>query len=219
MPHPLIQLALDVTSTEEAIMLGKKGVAVGVDWLEVGKPLVEFEGLKNVGKLADAFPGIPIVIDLMIIAGAERYVRYASELGASSVTVSALAPRKTVEDAIYAGNRYAIDVTVDLFNVPDVVEQAAYYGRLGASLMVHYGTDQKRANPSGSPITTLERVKTTTGARVSYATYDADEAVRAVQAGADVIVQGEPLLTQTGYPAGLREFVNSVRSTAAPSVG
>jgi hypothetical protein len=80
--------------------------------------------------------------------------------------------------------------------------------------MVHFGVDQKRAHPDGSPIETLRAVVDSVDVPVSYATYDLDESRRALDAGASVIVQGEPLLSAPEPRAALRDFIRLTHSHA-----
>jgi len=41
---PVIQIALDYSTIEEAIAMAKIGIQAGVDWLEVGTPLIVAQG-------------------------------------------------------------------------------------------------------------------------------------------------------------------------------
>lgn len=215
MNAPLIQVAVDTVSIESAAAIIDDALAAGADWIELGKPLVEFEGLLGLRRLRPLLEGRYVVVDAMIMSAPEKYIVAAKECGASNVTVTALAPRETVLAALEAGKRLGVHVTVDLFNVSDVVATAREYARAGADyLMVHFGVDQKRAQPDGSPINTLAEVVRSVDVPVSYATYDTDESRRAVEAGASVIVQGEPLLSVGDRRDALRRFVESTHSFA-----
>lgn len=212
MSIPLIQVAIDTVSVGAARPLIQAAVSAGADWIELGKPLIEFEGLKGVRELMPALEGKYVLLDVMIMAAPEKYIRAAQEMGARNVTVTALAPDETVEEAIAVGKRLGIDITVDLFNVADVLGKARRYADLGADyLMVHFGVDQKRAQPEGSPIQVLREVVQSVEVPVSYATYDTAESRAAVLAGASVIVQGEPLLSAPNPRQALTEFVRQTQ--------
>lgn len=215
MRQPYIQVAVDVVSLDAAGALIEDAIAAGADWIELGKPLIEFVGLRGLLELRPLLSGRYVVADAMILSAPEKYIRAAQEAGASNVTVTALAPTRTVRDAIDAGKRLGVDVTVDLFNVTDVLGAAREYARHGADyLMVHFGVDQKRENPDGSPIETLRAVVESVDVPVSYATYDLDEARRALDAGASVIVQGEPLLSIDNRRDALTHFITHIHSHA-----
>ena len=208
MNSPIVQIAIDTISVECARPLIEAAIAADADWIELGKPLVEFEGLNGLRSLGDLLAGRYVLIDTMIIAAPDKYVSAARDLGARNVTVTALAPPETVQATIASGKRHGIDVTVDLFNVRNPVEAATSARQWGAEyVMVHFGVDQKKNNPQGSPIDVLHDVVTAVDIPVSYATYDLDECRMAVEAGASVIVQGEPLLSASDPRAALSAFI------------
>src|SRR5690606_2267654 len=108
----------------------------GADWIEIGKPLIEFEGLAGVRRLGSLLEGRYVLADLMIIAAPEKYILAARDLGISNVTVTALAPEATVRATIDAGRKHGVAVTVDLFNVEDVLGQARRYSAHGADYLM-----------------------------------------------------------------------------------
>jgi 3-hexulose-6-phosphate synthase len=213
MATPLIQVAIDTTSLKSARGLISAARAAGADWIELGKPLVEFVGLNGLADLAADLDGAYVLVDLMVIAGAHKYVRAVADLGYQNVTVTGLAPDETVRETIQAGKELGVDITVDLFNVPDTVARAVVFDQMGADyLMVHFGVDQKRHSPEGSPIRLLGETVAAVRAPVSYATYDLVESRAAIAAGATVIVQGEPLISASDPRAALAEFISKSKS-------
>lgn len=210
---PIIQIAIDVTTNERAAYLTECALRAGADWIEVGNPLNKFEGVHAIRYLTERFPDAYVLVDFMILAGAKRYVTAAKERGAKNVTVTALCPDITVRETIEEGKRQGVAVTVDLFNVEDPVESAKKYEAMGADyIMVHFGVDQKRENPNASPLDTLKRVHETVKTPLSFAVYDAEEAIQAVRNGAEVIVVGEPLLSAEDPEKAMRAFVETVKA-------
>lgn len=208
MDKPIIQYALDVTTIDRALALAHQAVDAGVDWLEVGGPLIKFEGIHAIEAIHHAFPDQYIIVDFMILSGSERYIEAAKSNGANNVTITALAPDETVQEAISLCKEYKIDSTIDLFNKDNLVFHAKKYESMGANyIMVHYGVDQKKFNPDGSPISNLKKVVEQVNIPVSYATYDYVESREAVDAGASVIVQGEPLLSTSNPKEKLEQFI------------
>ena len=212
----IIQMAIDVTDNERAAFLAKCALNAGADWIEIGNPLNKFEGVHAIDYISSRFPGTYILVDFMILAGAKRYVTAAKDRGARNVTVTALCPDITVRETIEEGKRQGIDVTVDLFNVADPVEAAKKYAAMGADyIMVHFGVDQKREHPDASPLETLRIINETVDTPLSFAVYDAEEAIAAVENGADVIVVGEPLLSAPDPEKAMKEFIDKVRKGRA----
>lgn len=216
MTPPLIQVALDVMTIEDALRVGAAALAAGADWLEIGKPLVEFAGIASLGRVREAFPSAYLLADLMIIAGSPRYVGAAAALGLDNVTVTALAPERTVRAAIDAGHEHGVAVTVDLFHVADVAGQAARYAQAGADyVMVHLGADERGPDAAQRAMADLRSVLRAVSVPVSFATYSAAEAAAAAQAGAAVLVQGEPLISAPDPRAALAGFITTIK-TAPP---
>lgn len=212
MSSPLVQVALDTTSLDRAETLVDIAIAAGADWIEIGKPLVEFEGLNGVRELVARLRGHYVLLDLMIMAAPEKYIRAAQEMGASNVTVTALAPHETVAEAITVGKHLGVHITVDLFNTKNTVAEARTFAALGVDyVMVHFGVDQKRNQPSGAPIDLLADVVKAVNIPVSYASYDLSESIAAVEAGASIIVQGEPILSHPNAQTILREFIGATK--------
>lgn len=214
MDRPIIQIALDVTSIDQALTLARHAVDAGADWLEIGNPLIKFEGTHAIKALHNAFPNQYILADFMILSGSKKYVESAKPAGAMNVTITALAPDKTIQEAINLCKESEIESTVDLFNKNNLVDNAKKYEEMGADyIMVHYGVDQKKFNPNSSPIKNLKKVVEQVNIPVSYATYELSESKKAVDAGASIIVQGEPLLTTEDPKVKLEKFVRETKTT------
>jgi len=210
--NPIIQYALDVTTIEEAKKLAHYGVEEGVDWLEIGNPLIKFEGVRSLKSLREAFPNKYILADFMILSGSRRYIDIAKEYGVNNITVTALAPDETVKEAIELCEKNNLDCTVDLFHKENLLDNAKKYEEMGADyVMVHYGVDQKRLNLEKKPLKSLKEVVEHVNIPVSYATYDFYESKEAVDLGASVIVQGEPLLTSVTPQADLKKFIENTK--------
>jgi 3-hexulose-6-phosphate synthase len=213
MRRPLVQIAIDAISLDTARSMAGIAQRAGADWIEIGKPLIEYEGINGVAELVSELGSTYVLLDLMIMAAPEKYIRAAREIGAQNVMVTALAPFETVAAAITFGKQLGVDVTVDLFNTPDTLTLARRFSDLGADyLMVHFGVDQKRSRPAGSPVELLRQVVEAVDVPVSYATYDLDESLAAVAAGASVIVQGEPLTSAPEPEEALRAFIAATTS-------
>lgn len=211
----IVQVALDVVELSDARRLAQLALEAGADWLEIGKPFVEFNGIKGCKDLISAFPHAYWLMDLLVMAAPARYVQAAAALGISNVTVSALAPTVTVATAIELGRAANVAITVDLFNVPGLTARVVDYAALEPDyLMVHFGVDQKQSAPQGAPIADLAAVVAAARCPVSYATYDIDESMAAVQAGAAIIVQGEPLLSCADPASALAEFVRVTKGVS-----
>jgi len=61
---PKVQLSLDLQTMADALPTAEIAVKAGVDWLEVGTPLILGEGLHAVAQLHKKYPNHPIIADL-----------------------------------------------------------------------------------------------------------------------------------------------------------
>lgn len=212
---PIIQIAIDTTTITDAYRIADAAIKAGADWLEVGNPLIKFEGVHAIEALSRRYPGQYLLVDYMILAGAKKYIQAAKDRGARNVTICGLVPDYSIQNGIDEAKAMGMQATVDLFNSPDPVGCARKFEAMGADyVMVHFGVDQKKQFPSGSPIDVLAQVVQAVSIPVSYATYDAEESVAAVRAGASIIVQGEPLTSPANAEALLREFISRTKQAA-----
>jgi len=211
-----VGLGAFMPTVEEATRLAHAALDAGADQLEIGKPLIEFLGLQGAASIMARFPGVRFELDLMIMAAAAGFVEAAADMGAHGVTVTALVPWVTIEDAVRRGQDLGVRVCVDLFNVSDPVATARMAERTGAgAVMVHVGVDQRRHDPHYSQLNELRQVAGSLSIPVAYATYDVDEAVAAVAAGASEIVQGTPLIEADDPRAALAAFIARVKGLDA----
>ena len=84
---PVIQLAIDLFTIDEALKLAEIGVKAGVDWLEAGTPLIVKRGVDAIGAIARAFPDHPVLADYKTMDGGGRNVNNTAEQGGRIMTV------------------------------------------------------------------------------------------------------------------------------------
>src|SRR3954452_24024553 len=145
LPHPIVQLSLDLTSIEEAIDTAAIGVEAGVDWLEAGTPLILAEGLHPVEKLRARFPNHPIVADLKTMDGGYLEAEMMAKAGASFVVVMGRAHEATIRRVVDAGRDFDIRVMGDNLAAYDRVDSAKWMTPLDVDVIVHHiGFDERR---------------------------------------------------------------------------
>lgn len=215
---PIVQAAIDVLDIDSALRVAEAAARAGVDWLEVGTPLVTFAGTAAIGAIARAFPEKPVLADYKTMDGARKYVLETKAQGGRLSTVCAQAADATVRAAVDAGREADIAVVCDLINAPDVPGRAAEVEAMGVdAVYIHWGADQKSADPARDPQRDLASVVDRVRVPVGIATWSAQEAVRAVRLGAGILVIGYPIIGQTDIEDGLRRYVEAVKSAFAPA--
>ena len=186
MPEPKLQLALDHVDFHRALKAAEEGVAGGVDWVEVGTPLLKAEGLSAVRRLRARFPSVPVVCDAKTMDAGRLELEAAAKAGATIGTVLGVASDSTLLECVEAGRNYGIQVLVDLLGCPDPVGRAKYAESIGADLVnVHCPIDEQMRGHD--PFEMLRAVVKAVSIPVSVAGgISAATAPTAVAAGASV---------------------------------
>src|SRR4030065_2941377 len=124
----ILQLALDFVDLHRAVGVAEKAVPAGVDWLEVGTPLIKSEGLDAVRELKRLFPGKIIVADMKIMDAGRIEVEAAAKAGAQGIDVLGTATSAPIHECVEAGKNYGAQIVVDLIAVPDPVARGPQGG-------------------------------------------------------------------------------------------
>lgn len=215
---PIVQVSIDVPSVDEAVEVAAMAVRAGVDWLEVGTPLILFSGIPSIGRFVPAFPNRTIFADIKIVDGAKKYVVAAARHGAHIVSVCGVASDATIRQAVAGARETGIQVCVDLYASSDPVARAREVVGLGADLVyLHYGGDQRLENPEhDGTIAMIPRIREVVDVPLGVVTFEATHAVAAVEAGADIVLIGHPFLNGPDSEGRLAEYVRAVKQAGRP---
>jgi 3-hexulose-6-phosphate synthase/6-phospho-3-hexuloisomerase len=209
---PVVQAAIDVKTLDEALRIGEAAVRAGVDWLEVGTPLVTFAGTAAIGALAKAFPGVPVLADYKMMDGVAKYVHETASRGGRICTICAVASDASIRTAVQASRESGVVLISDLYASPDVPGRAAQLEAMGVdSVYIHLGADQRAEDPSRDPLLFLEEVKARVRIPVGVGTFSAEDGERAMALGADIAVIGVPIIVSSDVEGGFREYVERAK--------
>ena len=213
----MIQLAIDLPSVDEALKLAEIGIKAGVNWLEAGTPLIVRRGADAIGAIARAFPEYPVLADYKTMDSGGRNVHLTAEQGGRIMTVCAGACDETIAAAVAASKETGVLVFVDTIGVRDQVGRAREVEKLGAdSVYLHYGADQRRADATHDSTQWVQSVCAAVNVPVGAGTFGIEDAVRAAQWGADVLVIGHPLISGPDPLGALKEYCQRVRAAYRP---
>ena len=200
MHAPIVQISLDLTNLDEALETAHMALKAGVDWLEVGTPLILAEGLHGVRLLRKAFPKVPIVADLKTMDGGYLEAEMMAGAGATHVVVMARAHEETIHCVVKAGKDFGVKVMGDNMVCPDMVAGAKWLEDLGCDYIVHHiGYDERRGiaakgNPMPSPMDQLREVVAAVKIPVqAVGGLTLEQAVQCPAYGAPLVVIGAPL--------------------------
>lgn len=197
---PRVQISLDLTAIPEALETAEIALRAGVDWLEVGTPLIIAEGMNGVRALRKRFPDTPIVADLKTMDGGYLEAELMAKAGANIVVVMARAHEETIRCVVEAGRDLNVQVMGDNLACPDMVAGARYLEDLGCDYVIHHiGYDERRGIAARgermpSPLDQLREVVEAVSVPVqAVGGLSIDQAVRAPEFGAPLVVLGAPL--------------------------
>lgn len=209
---PIIQVAIDVLETDRALRVAEAAVNAGVDWLEVGTPLVTFQGVRAIGALARAFPQHPVLADFKMMDGVRKYVLTTAEQGGRIATICGVASDASIRTAVQAGKDSGVRIICDLYAALDGPRRAREVEALGVdSAYIHYGADQRSEDPHQDPALFLDEIAGKMRIPVGVGTFSVADGVDAARRGADVFVIGVPFILEADPTTGLREYVERVR--------
>lgn len=197
---PIVQISLDLTDIEEAVDTARIALQAGVDWLEVGTPLVLAEGLHGVRRMRAEFPGTPLVVDLKTMDGGYLEAEMMAKAGATHVVVMARAHAETVKCVVQAGRDFGIKVMGDNMACEDMVDGARWLEDLGCDYVIHHiGYDERRGlvaqgQRCPSPLDQLAEVVASVQVPVqAVGGLSIEQAIQCPAYGAPLVVLGAPL--------------------------
>ena len=217
----IIQISIDVIVLDEALDLARGSVAAGVDWLEVGTPLLLAEGLHAVRAFRKEFPDTPIVADLKTMDGAGLEAEMIFKAGANMTVVMGQAHDASIIEQVKMARRYGGKVMCDVMICPDKARRAREAQEMGVDyIIVHTGFDERNMIPGLSPIDDLAAVLDAVDIPVqAVGGLSIDQAIQTLQLGAEIVVFGAPLVisgeafkaADENFEPLLRDIVQRVR--------
>lgn len=187
---PILQVALDFVDMSRAMKCAEESVRGGVDWLEVGTPLIKSEGLNAVRKLRERFPGKTIVADMKIMDAGRTEVEIAAKAGANVVCVLGAASDSTIKECVDAAHNYGAKIQADLIAVKNAKKRAIEVAGLGVDYVgIHCSIDDQMA--AKNPFAELKDIAKSLSVPIAVAGgINSETAADAVKAGASIIIVG-----------------------------
>jgi 3-hexulose-6-phosphate synthase len=195
-----VQLSLDLIDLAEAMGTADMAIRAGVDWLEVGTPLIIAEGMRGVRELRARYPQVPIVADLKTMDGGWLEAEMMAKAGASMVVVMGQAHEETIELVVKAGRDFGAKVMGDNMAMPDPIAGARKLEDLGCDYVIHHiGFDMRtlrraRGQHAPTPLDRLAEVVDAVAVPVqAVGGLTLEQATDTPRYGAPLVVVGAPL--------------------------
>jgi 3-hexulose-6-phosphate synthase len=214
---PVIQIALDYATIEEALAMAKIGVAAGVDWLEIGTPLIIAQGVAPIGQMVRAFPDFPVLADYKTMDSGWKNVERTAQQGGHVMTVCANSPDETVKSAIAEAKKCGVWVVADTIGVKNQAARARECASWGVHMIyLHYGADQRKNDATRDSTQWLADVQRAVSIPIGVGCFQVEDGVRAARMGAELIAIGHPVISAADPLAELSRFVKEVRAAYRP---
>ena len=195
-----VQISLDLIDLKEALQTAEMALRAGVDWLEVGTPLIIAEGMRPVRELRSHFPDVPIVADLKTMDGGWLEAELMIKAGANFLVVMGQSHSETIELVVKAGRDFGAKVMGDNMAMPDPVAGAKQLEDLGCDYIIHHiGFDMRtlrrqRGQAAPTPLDRLGEIVSAVSVPVqAVGGLTTEQAIRTPEFGAPLVVLGAPL--------------------------
>jgi 3-hexulose-6-phosphate synthase/6-phospho-3-hexuloisomerase len=208
--HPILQVALDILELDRALRIASEAVEGGVDWIEIGTPLIKSEGMNAVRALKDNFPGHTILADMKTMDTGALEVEMAVKSGADIVILLGSADDSTIADARRAADKYGAKLMCDLISVPDPVARARKLEEMGIDIInIHVGIDMQMMGIT--PIELLRQMRNEIHIPIAVAGgLDATFSGEAVLEGADIVIVGGNIVRSPDVTASARNIRQNI---------
>ncbi len=209
MDRPILQVALDLLELKRAVEIAGEALQGGVDWLEVGTPLIKSEGMNAIREIKKAY-GVKTLADMKTIDTGSVEVEMAAKSGADIVIILGLSDDSTIAEAIRAARKYGSEIMADLINVSDPVKRAKELEELGVDyLNVHVGIDQQMTGRD--PLDILSEVVENANIPVAAAGgLDAEKAANCISLGANIVIVGSNIVKSRNVTESAKKVRNAV---------
>jgi 3-hexulose-6-phosphate synthase/6-phospho-3-hexuloisomerase len=191
---PVLQVALDMVNLKRALKILEEAVKGGVDWIEVGTPLIKSEGMDAIRTIRKLYPKHTIIADMktMDVGGFETEI--ASKAGADIVVIMGAAEDGTIEEAVKTARRYGSKVMVDLMELKDKAKRAKQVEKMGVDyLCVHVSIDAQMVGKK--PLEELKKVVKATMLPIAVAGgLNSETVAQALGSGAGIIIVGGAII-------------------------
>lgn len=188
--YPVLQLALDVINEKRALQIASESVKGGVDWIEVGTPLIKSEGMKIIRTLKKAHPKKNIIADMKTMDTGALEVEMAAKAGADVVCILAAADDTTITDAVKAKQKYNVKILADLIGIQEIVSRAKRLEELGVDIIcIHIGIDEQMK--AKNPLDFVKQLSSTVNLPIAVAGgINSETAGLIVKSGASIVIVG-----------------------------
>jgi 3-hexulose-6-phosphate synthase/6-phospho-3-hexuloisomerase len=194
---PVLQVALDLLSIEDALTISEEAMAGGVEWLEVGTPLIKNHGMTAVKRIKGAFPDCTVVADMKTMDAGDIEVEMAAKNGAGVVAILGLASDFTIKRAVNQAKAHDVAIMADLIGVEEKAKRAHELEALGVDyVLVHTSIDVQKVKMErvDASIKEIKKLKKKIKVPIAVAGGIGEDTIGPLRgAGAEIFIVGSAL--------------------------
>lgn len=215
---PYFQIALDLVDLDRAIKIAEEAVKGGVEWIEVGTPLIKSEGMNAIRTIYNKFPNRVIVADMKTVDGGSVEIEMAAKSGAKVVLMLGGSDNHSITEAVEAAKKYGVMLGCDTIDIPEdkLIERALELEKLGVEMIcAHVGVDQQVVYGGERTLELTQRLKERLKPTTWLATaggLNSETAALAKAAGADVIIVGGALYKSEKPEISAKNVLKAIKS-------
>jgi len=210
--QPIIQVALDFVNLKRALKVAEAAVKGGVDWIEVGTPLIKSEGLNSIRELRKKYLQFTIVADMKIMDTGRIEAESAFKAGANIVCVLGAADDSTIMECVEAAKNYGGKIAVDLISVKSPEKRAEEVEKMGVDyLALHTSIDEQMRG--ADPFQSLRNISSKVSVPLAIAGgINSETALKAIEAGASIVIVGGAIIKARDPEKATRIIKESIKN-------
>ncbi|MFX1480742.1 MAG: orotidine 5'-phosphate decarboxylase / HUMPS family protein [Promethearchaeota archaeon] len=215
---PFLQIALDLVNLHRALQIAEEAVKGGVEWIEVGTPLIKSEGMNAVRAIHKKFPSNVLVADMKTVDGGSAEIEMAAKSGANVVLMLGGSDNASVTEAIQAAKQYGVMLGCDTIDIPEetIIERALELEELGVDMICsHVGVDQQVIYGGEKTLEVASKLKEKLNPNTWLGIaggINSETAAKAKEIGVDVIIVGGALYKAESPEVSAKNIIKAIES-------
>ena len=189
-----VQAAVDVTDYAAAEKITKMAVECGAEWIEVGHPLLTLYGLEAIEKIKKFADGRAKIVADFKTETCGDYMKEIAAAGADIAIIEAAYADFLIKAALENGEKYGVLPVFFVNTRYDMIpERAKEVADMGAKYFFLHRRSRCVINGEERVFDHIKKVKEETGAVIGVSSDDFNDALSAIDEGADWITFGRVL--------------------------
>ncbi|MCK4429576.1 MAG: DUF561 domain-containing protein [Candidatus Aenigmarchaeota archaeon] len=203
---------------DRAFKVAEEVVKEGIEWIEIGTPLIKAEGLNTLREFRKKFPNKTLIADMKTMDTGAVEVEIAAKAGADIVVLQGVADDSTIEDGVKEAQRYGAKIMIDFLGVEEknIISRAKQLEKIGVDyIAMHLSIDSQMKGKSISE--KLKELCNAVKIPVGVAGgLDERTCKLAVENGASILIIGSAVTKQSNVKSAVKRILKSIKGAKVP---